>query len=907
VEPAAKPVNAPTTADVDAAVARAREFSRYFDRLLTAQPHLLQDIDLTAPFKVALGIQSPAMALPRDDMQRQLRHLRQRTMAALIVRDLAGWADLDEVMQTTTRLAEHTITAALDWVTQELAQTFGTPRGSASGNRQQLHVVGMGKLGGGELNVSSDIDLVFVYPEEGDTDGTRILSNHEFFSRAGRALIGLLSELTADGFVFRVDMRLRPYGDSGPLVASFDMLENYLITQGREWERYAWIKARVLTGDEGSALMSLVRPFVFRRHLDFSAFASMRDLHGQIRAEVLRRDRAGNIKLGRGGIREIEFIAQLFQLIRGGHDATLRRQPTLDVLALLGERGLLPSATVRELMQAYVFMRNLEHRLQYLDDQQTHALPAQADDQERVARSMGYTGYDAFMDVLSGHRDTVARQFDELFAQDNHQQHALAPLWVQSSDAAAGAARLDELGFEHPAGLQSRLAQLHDSARYRQMPAASQSRFDRLVPLAIESAAAHANADATLERLLTFLEGISRRESYLALLEEYPQALRQLAALMRASPWVAQYLTQYPILLDELLDARAPDGPPDWAALRTALEKSLDETDGDTERQMDILRHFKHAQTLRLIAQDLAGTLPLETLSDHLSDLACTVLAETVRVAWLGVRQRHRPVPAFAAIGYGKLGGKELGYASDLDLVFLYDDPAPEAAENYARLAQRVSTWLTSTTAAGLLYDTDLRLRPDGASGMLVSSLTRFREYQMDRAWVWEHQALTRARFVAGDAAIGSAFEAIRREVLCRQRELPTLRRDIVEMRDKMHAAHPNRGTLFDVKHDRGGIVDVEFIVQYLVLGHAHRHAELTGNIGNLALLKLAARLGLLDPPAADAAHAAYREFRRLQHALRLQGEAYARVPPESVADQANAVHALWRQVMEPPVSGAGR
>ncbi len=889
----------PTTISVDDAVAHARRFSRYLERSLTAQPRLLEGVDLRAPCQVTWAADDAT--LTRENMQQRLRRLRQQTMAAIIVRDLTGWADLAEVTQAMTRLAECTIHAALEWVKHDLAQTLGTPRGP-TGLAQQLHVVGMGKLGGGELNVSSDIDLVFIYPEEGDTDGARSLSNHEYFSRAGRALISLLAEPTGDGFVFRVDMRLRPYGDSGPLVASFDMLENYLVTQGREWERYAWIKGRVLTGDQGNELMALVRPFVFRRHLDYSAFASMRELHGQIRSEVTRRDMAGNIKLGRGGIREIEFIAQVYQLIRGGHDAALRRQPTLEVLALLAGRSLLPATVTAELTQIYVFLRNLEHRLQYLDDQQTHSLPAHFDDQARIAHSMRYADYDAFMAVLTAHREAVARHFDAIFTAAPGEQHALASLWTNSNDgdAAAAVAQLTALGYQRAAELQARIAHLRESARYRQMPAGSQSRFDRLIPLAIESAATGGNPDTTLERLLTFLEGIGRRESYLALLEEYPQAREQLTALMRASPWVAQYLTQHPILLDELLDARALHTPPDWPALAAGLSAAVDGMDGDTERQLDVLRHFKHAQTLRLVAQDLAGGLPLETLSDHLSDLACVVLNETVRQAWLGVRQRHRDAPAFAVIGYGKLGGKELGYASDLDLVYLFDDDAPGAIENYSRLAQRIGTWLNSTTAAGQLYETDLRLRPDGDSGLLVSSLQRFREYQSSRAWVWEHQALTRARFVAGDAAIGAAFEVLRREVLRRPRALPALRNDIVAMREKMHAAHPNRSELFDVKHDRGGIVDVEFMVQYLVLGHTHWHEALTGNIGNLALLKLAATLGLIGHAGADAAHAAYREFRYLQHTLRLQGEAYARVPAPSVADHAAAVRALWKTVMEP-------
>ncbi len=888
--------NAPGIIKVDDAIVQARRLSLYLARLLTATPSLLDDIDLLTPCEVA----SPGEhSVSKEALHRQLRILRQRTLATLIVRDLAGWASLGEVTQAMTRLAEVSLHTALDWITSDLAGTAGTPR-DAKGEVQQLIVAGMGKLGGGELNVSSDIDLVFVYPDEGETDGPRPLNNHEYFSRVGRLLIAALADISEDGFVFRVDMRLRPYGDSGPLAMSFDMLENYLVTQGREWERYAWIKARALTGaqHDRDALMALVRPFIYRRHLDYSVFASLRELHGQIRREVERRERSGNIKLGRGGIREIEFIAQSFQLIRGGHEAALRRQPTLEVLALLAARGVLPETAVQELSQDYEFLRKLEHRLQYRDDQQTHDLPVHNQAQEAIAHSMGFSDYAALLAELDHRRTRVSRQFDALFADAQAATHPLAALWTQSEGPEAVTGRLAALGFERPADMQARLAQMHGSARYRQMPAASQSRLDRLAPLAIEAAAAGGSRDATLERLLNFLDGVNRRESYLALLEEYPQARTHLAELMRASPWVAQYLTQHPILLDELLDARSLQAPPDWHALAQDLRAALDSASGDTERQMDTLRHFKHAQTLRLIAQDLSGSLPLETLSDHLSDLACTVLSEALRLVWLGVRQRTRAEPAFAIIGYGKLGGKELGYASDLDLVFLHEDSVDESPENYARLAQRINTWLTSTTAAGLLYETDLRLRPDGDSGLLVSSLAAFRTYQEQHAWVWEHQALTRARYVAGDATIGAKFETLRGDLLRRPRDIEALRREIAGMREKMHASHPNTSGLFDVKHGHGGIVDVEFVVQYLVLGHAHKHAALTGNIGNLALLKLAAKLGLISTADAEGAHAAYRTFRGMQHALRLQEARYARVPHESVSAHTAAVRRLWQNVM---------
>ncbi|MBI2297044.1 MAG: bifunctional [glutamate--ammonia ligase]-adenylyl-L-tyrosine phosphorylase/[glutamate--ammonia-ligase] adenylyltransferase, partial [Betaproteobacteria bacterium] len=757
--------------------------------------------------------------------------------------------------------------------------------------------VGMGKLGGSELNVSSDIDLVLVYPEDGETQGPRAISNHEYFTRLGRRLIAALSEITGDGHVFRVDMRLRPYGDGGPLAASFDMLENYFITQGREWERYAWIKARPLTGDRAGDLIEVARPFVYRRHLDYNALASLRDLHRQIRREVERRDIAEDIKLGPGGIREIEFIAQVFQLIRGGRDPELRRQPTLAVLPLLAERSLLPPGAVDELTEAYGFLRNLEHRLQYLDDQQTHVPPQSEADRALVAEAMGLAHYAALAAELERHRGRVTRYFEEIFATSPSGEHALAHLWQEGADGERAVSELAALGFRQPQNVGQRLRAMRSGSRYREMTAESQSRLDQLVPLAVETAAAHPDPDATLERMLELLEAVSRRGSYLALLEEYPQALHRLAAMMSASPWVAGYLTQHPILLDELLDARTLYAAPDWPGAARPLREQLDTAAGDAEKQMDLLRHFKHAHTLRLIAQDLAALLPLETLSDHLSDLAGVILGEVLRLAWKAMRRVHHEIPRFAVIGYGKLGGKELGYASDLDLVFLYDDTAPEAPENYARLAQRINFWLTSVTPAGVLYDTDLRLRPDGAGGLLVSPLASFREYQTQHAWPWEHQALTRARFVAGDRDIGREFEALRAAILCRQRGLEALRREVVAMREKILGAHPNPTRLFDIKHDRGGIIDVEFVVQYLVLGYSHVHAELTGNIGNLALLKLAGALGLIPAALAEDVRSAYREFRRRQHALRLAGERYARVQPAEVSGHAASVRALWETV----------
>ena len=891
--------NAAGRTAADALFERSARLSHYAARLLSADASL-RETPVERPFGAAEMRAALEADRPRDEegLKRALRMLRKRVMLALIARDLGGLATLAEVVRTTTALGEIAVGYALSWLDEALRARHGQPAADANGQRQELHVVGMGKLGGAELNVSSDIDLVFAYPEEGETSGPDRISNFEYFGRLARRLIAVLSEMTPDGYVFRADMRLRPYGDGGPLVSSFEMLESYFVTQGREWERYAWIKGRALTGDRRAELEELAAAFVYRRHLDYNAFAALRELHGQIRQEVQRRDIADNIKLGPGGIREIEFIAQVFQLIRGGREPALRARPTLAILALLRDRNLLAATAVGELEEAYVFLRNLEHRLQYLDDQQTHVLPQSEADRELVAQAMGLPDYDALRSTLEAHRQRVTRHFQDIFAASSDTAHPLAPLWHLVDDAARVAAELAALGYRRPQAVAERLKAMREGRRYREMPAASQARLDRLVPLAIEAAASAGDPDAALERVLDLLDAVSRRGSYLALLEEYPQALKQLATMMGASPWVAQYLTQHPILLDELLDTRTLHAAPDWTAAVRQLEAELAHAAGETEKQMDALRHFKHVHTLRLIAQDLSGVLPLETLSDHLSDLACVILDAVVRLAWKMVRHAHRAEPSFAVIGYGKLGGKELGYASDLDLVFLYDDPAPEAAENYARLAQRVNNLLTTMTSAGVLYETDLRLRPDGAGGLLVSPLESYREYQAEKAWTWERQALSRARHVAGDKSIGAAFEALRVAVLRQPRDPERLRREIVEMRRKLLHGHPNRTALFDLKHDPGGIIDVEFIVQHLVLGHAHGHAELTGNIGNLALLKLAARLRLIEERGALAAHDAYRRFRQLQHSVRLQGEKFARVEPGLVAGECRAVEELWNSVM---------
>jgi len=904
--------------------------SRFYQRWLAASPDRAAKADEVAQLslaqldladflaKEARPTQGPEGAPPLPSI-RAMRRLRNLLVCGLIRRDLEGQANLAEVVETMTRFADFAIQHHMAELHAEMVAAHGAPIGRDSGLPQELMVLAMGKQGGGELNVSSDIDLIFVYPEDGDTaagPGQRGLSNHEFFIRLGKKLIAALAEITEDGFTFRVDMALRPNGGSGPLAASLGMVEQYLIVQGREWERYAWVKARAVTGraEDIAALDAIVRPFVFRRYLDFGVIDAIRNMHAQIRAEVNRQerlhpDRSNNVKLGRGGIREIEFLAQVFQLIRGGRDAALRDRSTRTTLRIIAEKGLLSHAIVYQLLASYTFLRNLEHRLQYLDDAQTHTLPANDADRQTVAQMMGLPDTATLLIQLEAHRQFVAGQFDEMFSDKT--SGGEGDINPQSSNECADpdnleamVARFAALGFADPDGAAKRLIATWQAPRLQSLPEASRNRLLGLVnaalPLIVQAAqeSSGGSQQATLGRLLDFFEAIARRSAYLSLLTEYPHTLARVIRMVHASGWAAQFLSQHPILLDELLDDRVRNAVFDPVEVAADLELQLASAPGDTERQMDILREIHHAQLFHLLAQDLAGDLTVEKLADYLSALADTIVAAAIKAVWQTVATRHREVPQFAVIAYGKLGGKELGYVSDLDVIFLYDDADQEAPAQYAKLAQRFITWMTSHTSAGILFDIDTALRPDGASGMLVSTVSAFEKYQSNSAWVWEHQALTRARFCAGDAAIGQRFEQIREAVLRKERPPGgPLKQEVVAMRKRMVDAKPNHTALFDLKQDPGGMIDIEFIVQFLVLQHAAAYPQLTLNTGNIALLKLFGELGLIDPGLAARVGDAYRQLRKLQHQLRLQGQDLARVDPALVAAHAAQVSALWAAI----------
>jgi glutamate-ammonia-ligase adenylyltransferase len=882
-------------------IRNATRQSRFLQRMIDSRPWLAECL--------ADGLGQP---LNRDDMRAMinqlgddetqlrfaLRQLRARTLCHLLVRDLAGMADLTEVTETMTVLAETAVRHAHDVLRASLLKRYGAPR-SSSFDEQEMLIIGMGKLGGRELNVSSDVDLIFLYSEDGNTAGPKVIDNFEFFERLGKQIIAALAEITEHGQVFRVDMRLRPNGDSGPLVASFEMLENYFFTQGREWERYAWIKARTIVGERTEELQAISRPFVFRKYLDFGAINAMRDLHAQIQREVVRLDRGNNIKLGPGGIREIEFIAQAFQLIRGGRDQALQVRPTLQALGRLAERNILQPFVAEELGAAYTFLRRLEHRLQYLDDAQTHDLPENETDQVLIAETMGFAGHKAFFEELNRHRAAVNRHFEAIFSEpdapeDEPQQ--LAAVWQNAADTTETATTLAGLGYRNPQAAAARLAATRAGARYNQLPDNIQHRFDALVPRMIAAAVSTPEPGDTLTCCLDLLDSIARRGTYLALLQQYPQALRRLVDLIGASRWAAQYLSRHPILLDDLLGAHDLTASPDWAQFKHELAAELEAIEPDMEQQMDLMREQHHTQVFRLLVQDIAGAFTVEKLADHLSMLADIMVSLAIPLCWRKIKAHHRTEPQFAVIGYGKLGGKELGYATDLDLVFLYDDEVSEAGELYARLAQRLSGWLSSRTSAGILFETDLRLRPNGESGLVASSLAAFRKYQFESAWTWEHQALTRARFVAGDAALGEKFERFREDILRLPRDRQALRAEVISMRDKMSATHAGKSPLFDLKHDPGGLVDVEFLIQYLVLGHAHEHAELTRNLGNIALLGIAANLGLIPADLAAACAGSYRALRQHQHRQRLNGLP-SRIPRSGAAALCKPVQALWQEV----------
>jgi glutamate-ammonia-ligase adenylyltransferase len=877
-------------------------------------------------------------ALPAPDeaaLMQGLRRCRQQEMLRWIWRDANSLTPLRELTQELSWLADASISRALDFAHAALVQEHGEPIGESAGLPQRLCVIAMGKLGAEELNLSSDIDLIFSYPEAGDTAGPKVISNQEFFLRLGQRLVKMLDQVTADGFVFRVDMRLRPWGEGSALVSSFAAMESYYEQHGREWERYALIKARICAGDiaAGQELMRYLHPFVFRRYIDFGVFEALREMKAMIASEVKRKGMAANIKLGSGGIREVEFIAQVFQLVRGGIEKRLQQRALLPVLQVLTECRLLPAVAATGLAQAYGFLRLVEHRLQMLRDQQTQTLPTQPEERLRLAASLGFADWEAFLKQLDAHRELVEAQFrnlvvarDESYTQAGPELSPVVAIWKHEKED--GVAWLAGQGFQDASLAEARLQLLRQSRTVVSMPVISRQRLDKLMPLLLAECIRHEEPDVALERCLALVESILRRTAYMMLLVENRAALERLVDLCAVSPWIAAELRSFPVLLDELLNAETLFAPPQKAELVAELRQQLLRLpQEDLEAQMETLRIFKKGHVLRVAASDLKGTLPLMKVSDYLTWIAEAVLEDVLWLSWRALTHKHgTPTrvdgtpcdPDFIILGYGKLGGIELGYGSDLDLVFIHDgDPAgetdgPKPLDNptfFARLGQKIIHFLSMATPAGTLYEVDMRLRPSGNAGMLVSSLTAFGKYQRQEAWTWEHQALVRARVVAGDSRLAERFAAVRQQVLTQARDGGKLREEVGAMRQKMlghlSSAAPghHQSGIFALKQDRGGIVDIEFMVQYGVLAWAHEYPELTRYPDNVRILEGFATLGLLPGDAASQLKDAYLQYRARSHRLALSHRE-ANVKDSEFHSERRLVSHWWQALIES--TGAG-
>lgn len=887
--------------------------------------------EIVAQVKAAL-----VNVVTEDELHCCLRKLRNRQQIRIIWRDITRQADLTETCFDLSNFADACIDQAYRWLYNEQIKVFGTPIGRHSNRPQNLVILGMGKLGAQELNLSSDIDLIFAYPEGGETEGTkRSVDNQEFFTRLGQKLIKALDCITTEGFVFRVDMRLRPYGASGPLVYNFAAMEQYYQDQGRDWERYAMIKARAVAGDAeaGQNLLDILKPFVYRRYLDFTAIESLRKLKQLIQQEVKRKGMEANIKLGAGGIREVEFIGQAFQLIHGGRDLSLQQRPLLKVLDILEGEGYLPFTVIEELKSIYCFLRYVEHAIQAIADKQTQMLPDNPIDQARVACMMGYDDWAVFYGVLNEHRARIDWHFKQVIADPEEEGHELnqpvgeewLPLWIRTQDAENSYLQLEQAGFTDTKELYAKLMDLRTSPSLRSIQREGRERLDSFIPRLISTAVELEQPTLSILRVLPLIEAVARRSVYLVLLTENPETLKRLLLLCAASPWIAEQITHYPILLDELLNEDRLYSPPPAQDLAAELRQHLARIpEDDLEQQMEALRHFKLAHRLRVAASEIAGSLPLMKVSDYLTWLAEAILTEVLHLAWrqcvvkYGVPQRLDGSPCeldYIVVGYGKVGGIEMGHNSDLDLVFIHHgDPQSETdgAKSidgllfFTRVGQRMIHILTTQTTSGILYEVDMRLRPSGDAGLLVSSLTGFQKYQETEAWTWEHQALVRARVLTGAKEVAEAFEAIRVEVLGKQRDLVKLQAEVSDMRKKMR---DNLGTLvtqsglgdnafdakqlFNLKHDAGGMVDIEFMTQFVTLAWSWKYPELSVYTDNIRILDAMAETHLITPEDALWLQDTYRAYRSAVHRLALQNKP-SLVTADQFVDERKKVMALW-------------
>ena len=858
-----------------------------------------------------------------DSLMRVLRCYRRREMVRIAWRDLAGWADLAETMAGLSVFADACLHNTLGILHQWQCEISGTPR-AEGGSEQHLVVLGLGKLGAGELNFSSDVDLIFAYPRAGifrnDDQST---DSADFFTRLSRRLIKVIGQQTADGIVFRVDVRLRPFGESGPLAMDFDAMEQYYQQQGREWERYALIKGRAVAGDidAGRHLLARLQPFIYRRYLDYSAFESLREMKQMISRDVKRKGMESDIKLGPGGIREIEFFGQMFQLIRGGVTPALQHTGIIQILQALESKGHIPSSVCQELIDAYVFLRNTENRLQAVADQQTHQLPFEGDGLLRLSAAMGYPDIESFKSELDRHRQAVHHHFQLLLESGDTEEDRketedpLEAFWQDIDGTRSSDETLLQMGYQHPGKVRQLLEYLKEAPETKSLSPRGRMRLDKLIPRFIKEIGAQKNSLETLRRVIDLIKTIERRTSYLALLLENPTAVTHLVKLSNASPWIASFLARHPVLLDELLDPRTLYLPPQKEEMKSGLRQRMEQIPlDDLEYQIEQLCIFKQINVLRVATADVTGILPLMRVSDYLSDIAECILSEVVNLAWNHLVAKHG-APAcrlgdsdcnqgFIVIAYGKLGGLELGYGSDLDLVFLHagtreitggDEKAIDSAQFFNRLGQRVIHILTSHTRAGKAYEIDTRLRPSGSSGILVSHIDAFGTYQLEEAWTWEHQALIKARPVCGDDILADRFETIRQDVLARRRSRNKLTAEVAKMRERMRKEllKPETGIL-DLKQSPGAMVDIEFLVQYLVLLYSHKYSGLTKWTDNVRLIQALIETGAMDEYTAHVLKHAYLIYRAAGHQLSLQ-EKPAEVPEKDFGHLQKRVLEIWK------------
>lgn len=909
---------APSEDDTPAALPLSSH-SRFAQRLRRRYASELALLPPGPPTRAGMAAAYEALRASRGfDVGAALRILRQLVLERLMVLDCDQQAPLATITGAVTELAEYALDIACAQAFLDLDLIHGMPR-TPEGERAQLWVVGMGKFGARELNVSSDIDLIYVYDQDGETagtvDGRGRLTNHEYFAKAVKVIYNLIGDVTEHGFVFRVDLALRPNGNSGPPVVSLGALEDYFQAHGREWERFAWLKSRVVApracvaDGSAQALRPAVLPFVYRRYLDYAVFDALRTLHRQIREHAARRaagrpERANDVKLSRGGIREIEFIVQLLQVVRGGQFPELRTRPTLQALQRLATAGLMSAQTADALGAAYTFLRRVEHRIQYLDDQQTHVLMGCDEDLGWIARSMGYADCCPFLHELDGHRELVAEEFDKLLGGAQECKACVGPKNGNGGNGKAPPPDLDALLDQLPAQIRHRVDQWRKHPRVLALSDDARGRLSKLVWRTAQWLEQGRVSEEAALRMADWIEPLLRRESYLALLVERPGVHERLLRLLGAARWPARYLISHPGVIDELASAgmlterfSAEDFERELEHRRRSVTITGED---DDETLLNLLRRAHHAELFRTLARDVEGVLTVEQVADELSALADSTLRVTARWCWERLKQRHREEPAFAILGYGKLGGKELGYGSDLDIVFVYEDEDERAPDAYAAFVRKLINWLSTKTAEGDLFEIDTALRPNGSSGLLITTFQAFSNYQQGRgsntAWTWEHQAMTRARFVLGMESLRPRFEAVRQAVITAPRDVVALRREIVTMREKVRSAHPVKAERFDLKHSPGGMVDAEFAVQFLVLSQSANHPELIPNVGNIALLQRAEAAGLLPPGVGQGAASAYRELRRSQHHARLNEEP-TQVAQELLARERAAIQALWVSV----------